>query len=182
MFEVENKFQLESVDTIQAKLAELGCQFLPSVVQRDQYYNHPQRDFAKTDEALRIRSVGQENWITYKGPKIDTATKTRQEIEPLLAPGSDNAEQMAAVLVSLGFRPVRVVEKSRRTAQLLWQETQVEVALDEIEGLGSFLELEIIADEAQLDAARDSLTSLATHLSLAQPERRSYLEMLLASD
>ena len=181
-YEVENKFPVASITAIEAKLVALGCQFAEAVTQRDQYFNHPARDFAETDEALRIRSVGQSNCVTYKGPKVDTATKTRREVEPLLGEGSETADQMAAVLVALGFRPVRVVEKSRRTADLVWQGTSVEVALDEVAGLGSFVELEISVEEDQLPAAQANLTSLAEHLEFGTPERRSYLGMLLASE
>ena len=51
--------------------------------QVDTYFSHPARDFAATDEALRIRSIDQENFVTYKGPKLDATTKTRREIDGL---------------------------------------------------------------------------------------------------
>ena len=41
----------------------------------------PCRDFAQTDEALRIRTVGDTSFVTYKGPKLDATTKTRRELE-----------------------------------------------------------------------------------------------------
>ena len=179
-YEVENKYRIESANSIEDRLAELGCQFAAAVTQRDEYFNHPSRDFAETDEALRIRSVGDENRITYKGPKLDTATKTRKEIEPLVGPGGENADLLASVLIELGFRRVRVVEKRRRTANFLWETFPVEAALDEVTGLGSFLELEISADDENLQAAQAGLNSLANHLGLSTPERRSYLELLLA--
>jgi adenylate cyclase class IV len=40
--------------------------------------------------------------------------------------------------------------------------------------------LEITADEAGVDAARQSLQTLAKQLGLEQSERRSYLELLQA--
>jgi adenylate cyclase class 2 len=181
-YEVENKYRIEDAGAIEKKLAALGCQFEATIVQRDQYFNHPARDFAETDEALRIRSVGDENCVTYKGPKIDTATKTRQEIEPAIGRGGKTANAMAAVFVALGFRPVRVVEKRRRLAELAWEGSCIEVALDQIDGLGDFVELETTAAEGQLEAARECLASLAKYLELGKPERRSYLELLLERD
>ena len=79
-FEVEQKFALDSVAEVEQRLAHWGAGSGVSE-QSDLYFNHPARDFAKTDEALRLRSVGDEHFITYKGPKLDATTKTRQEIE-----------------------------------------------------------------------------------------------------
>ena len=56
---------------------------------------------------------------------------------------------------------------------------KIEAAIDEVEGLGTFLELELIAESAGLDAAKARLASLAARLQLGASERRSYLQMLL---
>ncbi len=57
----------------------------------------------------------------------------------------------------------------------------VEVALDDVERVGQFVELELSADEAGVAAARDCLAALAAELGLSAHERRSYLELLLSS-
>ncbi|MBX7166737.1 MAG: class IV adenylate cyclase [Pirellulales bacterium] len=179
MLEVEQKFPLADPPAFVARLGDLGVCLAEPIVQVDQYFAHPARDFAQTDEALRIRRVGSENRVTYKGPKLDAATKTRREIELPLAPGDDAAAGYEALLVALGFRPVRAVRKARRKAELVWEGRTCEIALDEVEGLGTFTELEFQAEPAQLDATRAALTSLASRLGLSQSERRSYLELLL---
>ena len=180
MFEVENKFPIEDLAATETQVSALGCSFGSTIVQVDQYFNHPVRDFAETDEALRIRSVGDANRLTYKGPKVDQQTKTRREIEFPLGEGGETAERMAETLLALGFRAVREVRKERRIGQFEWQGFAVEASLDQIDGLGDFLEIEISAEEQQMEAARDSLVALADELGLGTPERRSYLEMVLA--
>ena len=55
------------------------------------------------------------------------------------------------------------------------------MAIDTVAGLGDFLELEILASEEEIPLALSSLQSLAAEIGLGQPERRSYLEMLLAA-
>ena len=55
------------------------------------------------------------------------------------------------------------------------------MAIDTVTGLGDFLELEILASAAEIPLAVSSLQSLAAEIGLGQPERRSYLEMLLAA-
>ena len=61
-----------------------------------------------------------------------------------------------------------------------WQGRKVGVSIDEVAGLGNFVELEIVSNEQDVPAARECLSSLAHHLSLEHGERRSYLELLLA--
>lgn len=60
-YEVEKKFPVDDLNEVVAKLEELSATFSEPVVQVDRYFAHPVRDFASTDEALRIRSVGTEN-------------------------------------------------------------------------------------------------------------------------
>jgi len=180
--EVEQKFRVADWADIERRLSAMGAQIEPPVAQSDVYFAHPSRDFAQTDEALRIRRVGRRNFITYKGPKLDATTKTRRELELPLTPGERAAAGFAELFAALGFRPVREVRKLRHRAVVQWQQRQVEAALDEVEGLGSFVELELQAKPAEADAARHTLASLAAELGLRESERRSYLELLLAAD
>lgn len=180
-FEVEQKFPVDSLAVIAQALGERNVSIAAPRAEVDLYFAHPQRDFAKTDEALRLRRIGLTNRITYKGPKLDAQTKTRQEIELDLGEGEAAFEQWKALLEALGFRPVAHVHKRRRKAHLTWQFRQVEVSLDEVEGVGTFVELETMAGQDDLDAARRAIADLARQLGLSQTERRSYLELLLDS-
>lgn len=181
-YEVELKFPLANPNDVLARLASLSVASDSPVEQVDRYFNHPARDFGITDEAFRIRSVGDANCVTYKGPIIDSATKTRREIEVSFADGSEVARQMTEVWQSLGFRFVREVRKTRTPLTLNWQQHVYELALDEIPPLGFFLEIELLADENGKDAARDAILALARELNLTNSERRSYLELLIEFD
>ena len=177
--EVEQKFPVADVAEFERRLAPLIPIPGETVRQSDAYFNHPSRDFGVTDEALRIRRVGQRNYITYKGPKLDNTTKTRREIEIALAGGDPSAADAADMLAALGFRPVAQVHKQRRHAIVRWQGREAHVALDEVDELGCFVELEIVTEDSEIDVARECLSSLAGRLQLANAERRSYLELLL---
>jgi adenylate cyclase class 2 len=179
-FEVEQKFRATDLAALRQKLLALGAALAPPIDQADTYFSHPLRDFAQTDEALRLRRVGEHNWITYKGPKIDATTKTRRELELPLAGGTAAFDQFAQLLGLLGFAPVATVRKRRELASLTWQGRTIEVALDQVNGVGSFIELETSAAESELPAAKGAITSLASELGLTNSERRSYLELLLA--
>ena len=151
-----------------------------SVVQSDQYFAHPARDYAQTDEALRIRTVAGGSFVTYKGPKLDATTKTRRELELPLAETDADGSQFAELLAALGFTPVETVRKTRREFRITHDGREVHGALDSVDGVGTFVELELSADDASLDAARRVITALADQLQLGASERRSYLELLLA--
>lgn len=195
MYEVEQKYPVADVAALEARLAGAGAGWHGVVEQVDRYFSHPSRDFADTDEALRLRSTAAGVVITWKGPRLDAAAKTRREIELPLAeaavPATASAEaavpaspqatldRWTDLLEALGFRRVREVAKRRRLATVAWDGAAVEVAVDHVAGLGDFVEFELQADAAGIALAAARVESLARHLGCTRPEPRSYLEMLL---
>lgn len=198
MLEVEAKFPLPPAARarVEAELARRGVAFGDPVTQADTYRRHPVRDFAETDEALRVRVVTGSDGVprgklTYKGPKLGGFTKTREEFEPALQPGEQNVQALAAALDRLGFAPVRTVTKTRRAAAVDdagpdGVTRSFHITRDEVEGLGEFLEVETTTDAAPgtpaADGAGAAVRYLAGTLGLGEPEPRSYLELLLGRD
>src|SRR6476469_3809317 len=177
-YEVEQKHRVEDKAELIARLQKRGGTLEKPITQSDQYFAHPCRDFAATDEALRIRVVGDTSYDTYKGPKLDTTTKTRREIElPLDADDHDGA-QFESLLVALGFTQVTIVRKQRSKFHITVDGYEVEGALDELDELGCFVELELQASDDGLESAKRTITELAADLKLGPSERRSYLELL----
>jgi adenylate cyclase class 2 len=180
MLEVEMKFPVEDLSALERRLADSGAVEEETLDEADHYFNAPDRDFARTDEALRLRRIGASNFVTYKGPKLDAQTKTRTEVEVPLATGEATAEAFTRLLVHLGYRPVAVVRKRRRTFRLKRNGFELEIALDNVEKVGQYAELEIQAPEERLRDARNVLLEMAAALGLTKSERRSYLELLLS--
>jgi adenylate cyclase class 2 len=180
MLEVEVKFRAADWDRVRAKLAEWGGRADPPREDTDHYFNAPDRDFARTDEAVRLRRIGPANFITYKGPKRDAETKTRTEVELRLADGTEAATTAVRLLTGLGYRPVAVVSKARQVYHLTRDGFELEVCLDDVGAVGRFVELEIQAEESQYEAAKAAVLAVAAELGLTDQERRSYLQLLLA--
>jgi adenylate cyclase class 2 len=158
----------------------MGAETGREVEQEDCYLSHPARDFARTNEALRLRRVGEANAITYKGPRREGPTKTREEVEVPYQDGPEGIARMRRLFDALGFRPVHVVRKVRTPYHLVVDGRPVEVALDVVDGVGTFVEVETIADgEPDLPAAQGVVTRLAAALGLTEVEPRSYLRMAL---
>ncbi|MFO0810989.1 MAG: class IV adenylate cyclase [Gemmataceae bacterium] len=179
MLEVEVKYALPDPAALEATLAERGATFDPPRRDADHYFNAPDRDFAATDEAFRVRTIGEENFVTYKGPKIDRDTKSRVEHEIALRDGPDARDEFCQLLIHLGYRPVAVVAKSRRIAHLSRDGFDVQVSLDDVDEVGHYVEIEVVAEADRFTAAKTTVLALAAELGLTQVERHSYLGLLL---
>ena len=173
MIEIEIKARAD-LDAVRKRLKQEGAALERAVEQADVYFNAPDRDFAKTDEALRLRDEGGQVFLTYKGKKLDPKSKTRKEVEVEVA-GFDKTED---ILLSLGFKRTLAVHKTREIYHL----AGAVVCLDRVDGLGDFVELETMAvDDAAIEERRDWLIDVMRRLGVGGDLiRESYLEMLLA--
>jgi len=174
LIEVEAKVEVKDLQPLRRRLKELGARYTSKELQRDTYFNHPQRDFASTDEALRVRSTSRgEHSITYKGAKLpESKVKAREELNLQVT----NAEVAAEILFRLGFKEVAHVVKKRE----VWALQGLTVCLDEVEGLGSFVEVEA-AERGEASSSEEAALRLIHQLGLGSLSliRESYLELIL---
>ena len=178
-WEVEQKFRLPVELAIEERLGQLDAKAIGIENHVDTYLRHPCRDFRETDEALRIRSINGVAWVTYKGPRLAGSVKIRPEIELPLA--LDTADAWLRIWQNLGFVVAAQVKKERQVFHANYLDTNFVVALDSVQELGRFAELElIIHDLSHRDHAQNQIQKLAEKLGLQMVERRSYLGMLLA--
>lgn len=171
--EVEVKARAGNLAEVRQRLHDRGAERVDERREADVYLAHPQRDFAETDEALRVRRTDEEVKLTYKGPRVDETTKTREEID--LAVG--DAGKAEDVMAALGFDPAGRVVKHREVYEL----DGMTVVLDQVDGLGCFVEVETVVHE-DVDEAREAVLGLAEQLGLDDRERRSYLELILEEE
>jgi len=193
MYEVEIKVSAD-IESVRERLRRFDAEPVGARRQRDVYYDAPHRDFAETDEALRLRREtpiapasdsrsardgdGYETTkLTYKGPLVDGGSKTRVEHET----GVDDGEAASGVFAGLGFEPAATVEKRRE----FWRYDGYTVTLDDVDGLGEFVEVEReVEDESAVASARDAAVDVLAELELdaADQIRTSYLGLLLAAE
>jgi adenylate cyclase class 2 len=176
MYEVEVKVAAD-LNVVAERLGELGATRTGDVVQVDTYYDAPHREFAETDEALRVRREsrdgGTEARITYKGPLVEAESKTREEHET----GVGSGETADAIFANLGFEPAATVTKDRQC----YRYKGYTVTLDAVEDVGEFVEVETETDADGVEAARKGAFEVLDELGLdpAEQTRTSYLGMLL---
>ncbi len=181
--EIEIKSKVASVEEMARKITGAGAVFDCDLVHEDYYYDKPAKlgSFARTDEALRLRvsrneTEGKvETFLTYKGPKVDATTKTREEVDVAVA----DAGKVRRILAAIGFKEVIVIKKVRKH----YTHGDVSIMLDRVEGLPDpYMEVEILAeDEATLGAKREQLFRYMEGVGIERgaSERKSYLELVL---
>ena len=172
MIEVEVKVPAQHAE-VKERLEEIGAEQVDEKKQKDVYFTAPHRDFSETDEALRVRRENGETRITYKGPKLDNETKTREEHETTVG----DAEEARSVFESLGFEEFGTVKKERQVYEL----DGTTVTLDDVDGLGEFVEVERdIEDGVDIEEPSAEVLDVLERLCLDTDDsvRDSYLELL----
>lgn len=154
-----------------------GVVFKSEVETEDTYYAHPHKDFGETDEALRIRRESGKVFLTYKGPKLDAESKSREEFQAEVSDG----EILSMILEKLGFSVFGRVGKRRKVYSL----GPLEICLDDVYGLGQFLEVEYAEERIDPKIPISTYTAhifeFLERLGASHFERQSYLELLQKS-
>lgn len=172
MLEIEIKVQIEERAAIRERILASGGKLLEKGIEFDAYYTSPNRDFAQTDEALRLRNAGNIALLTYKGPKTGPGPyKAREELNVRI----ESSDMMDAILDRIGFVHTAGVRKYRESYRL----GQATVTLDEVDDLGTFAEIEAAGNLGQEDAEKE-IERIAGELGITGERiTRSYLELLL---
>ena len=170
MIEWEYKFKL--LKSYEVVLEQFRREFGEPLVEHqvDIYYQHPSRDFAKTDEALRLRSVNGVAELTYKGPKISRQSKSREELTVKV----NDLTTADLILKRLGFVEVARIEKTRYN----FRHNNFTISVDSVKDVGDFVEVE------GLNVSEKDLLDYVNWLKskydfLGEGVTKSYLELYL---
>lgn len=171
MIEIEQKFRSPGNEKVEKTLAHLEAKKVGDETQEDIYFAHPCREFGKTDESLRLRKREGCAELTYKGPRMQVGgSKAREEITLK----TDDPLTLQRIVERLGFEDAYVLRKRRKSYIL----DKLRVDVDDVDGLGEFVELEVLTESTE---RAEHLIDLAKkELGLEKPEPKTYLEMVLA--
>ena len=176
--EAECKFRVQTPEETRKQLHEIGAVFLKIENHRDTYLRHPSRDFRSTDEALRIREIDGQPYITYKGPRLAGPIKIRPELELPMVSGT--TEDWLKIWGHLGFEVALTIPKTREVFRFEHCTRNLTITLDHVVSLGYFAEIErIVMDKSEVELAQLDIQEVGRMLHLSEIERRSYLGMLL---
>jgi adenylate cyclase class 2 len=173
MLEIELKVRVPSLDPVRRQLVGHNARFSGRKHERDVYYNAPHRDFGVTDEAVRVRYTDEHAVVTYKGAKIGVSgLKAREELNTAVESG----EVFEAILDRLGFTRTAEVNKWREDYRL----GNTVISLDSVEELGTFVEIEVLAEHDDRIAAAQ-IEEISKEIGVqGEPILASYLELVLS--
>ena len=174
MIEVETKLKINNIEHITERLKGLKGEYKGEKTELDLYFDHPDLRIFMSGSALRVRDANGVCMLTYKGPKKDDETTSREEIEI----GIESAREMQKILAELGFYVLCEVKKQRKTYLL----GDLIVTQDDVEDLGEFIEIEgkVSTEEAYMKKKKEIFMLLnELELSSEKISQKSYREMIL---
>lgn len=180
MIEVEVKLKIAEKDKVKRFLLEQGFTLHHFVKEEDRYFDNTSGAIRTSGQAMRIRRVTDMETgetfaqINFKGTKMDDRIMTREEQETEIA----DADSVEKILNHLGFYAVeqKVVKYRQQYCR-----KEMHACLDSVEGLGEFLELEILAERVEeKDKALDKIDWIISGLGdlVIEEMNISYLSQL----
>jgi adenylate cyclase class 2 len=133
--EIEVKYRVHDADRLLAALRARGIELTAPVRQDDQAYAPVGWSYGDDRRGVpfaRLRTAGGQHFFTIKRPAENVFSC--EEHETAVA----DREQMHHAILAMGFRPTVRIVKVRRTASV----GDMMLCVDELEGVGVFLELE----------------------------------------
>src|SRR3989344_3875201 len=154
--EIEVKAKITDITALLAKLSVLGVALSEPLKQEDIIYtNFPDEEFADFKPGvnfLRIRKNNGKVLFTLKQSFVNELEGIEKELE------ISNEKEMEDILSLLGYHQAVQVIKTRRQAKY----KDYEICLDEVETLGSFIEVEKLADEDSLEVQNEMFNFLVS--------------------
>jgi adenylate cyclase class 2 len=156
------------------------CSLKSEVLEIDDYFQHPCRDFGLTDETLRLRRDERKEqvriYLTYKGPRETSYMKVREEINIELASSKCHDEMMMKILLEkLGFKHIATIEKKRIEYDCKFYTASLDIVKD----LGLFVEFELKPEANPNELFGDIEKILDQNVELELVEQ-TYLELFLS--
>ncbi len=147
MIEIEKKYRLTAAqrDQVLQRLREAGAEDRGEEFEENTIYGGG--SLQRGTSVLRLRRSGKKALLTYKERFPGASAVKRQREDETLV---DDSTAMALILAALGFKPVLIYEKRRRT----WLLGATEVVIDELP-FGLFMEIE--GEERDIEAAEQTL-------------------------
>jgi len=175
--EIELKFSLEDHEflRIKEKLKQIA-EFGKLTEQKDEYFTPAHRNFMEPRfpfEFLSIRQRGEKTILNYKYfyPENSEVTTHCDEFETL----TEDPEKIRKIFLAIGMKPLVIVKKNRET----YIHDDFEIALDTVEELGHFIEIEAMKHE-NVEQTRKKLFDFAKSLGIiSETEKRGYPYMLM---
>jgi adenylate cyclase, class 2 len=181
VIEAELKARVQAPEAVMRQLDQLATAQVE--IYQDTYYDRPGGPLEKTGQELRVRTVhspdGMRAVLTFKDAAVDEASGSKPEHETCV----EDSEATHAIVRGLGYVPVIAFEKRCRNYDFTARGRQMLatlVCVPEIDG--TFLEVETIVDEDQVNAALDDIRAVLADLGIGHEDltRELYTDAVAA--
>ena len=155
VIELEKGFVLNDNHLIKEEAIKKGFKLAHEVEETDTYFTDKDKEFVRTRTCLRIRRIDSNYMeLTYKAKSSqDTERYGKKEVNIQIKP--TDYEDLVTVLSGLGY--IKYVEFTKYRKVYSKKENNVEynIMLDNIKGIGDFVEFEIITHEDVSNSERE---------------------------
>ena len=136
MYEVEVKAYLKNRENVIKKLKDLGCVFSEELHQTDHIFVPGNINFPPPYDTpvLRVRKQNDKHFFTMKISQSNRQDCIERELEIL------DGEKMLEIMRYMKYQQVPIVNKKRIKTNF----NDIEISIDTVEGLGEFIEVEMI--------------------------------------
>lgn len=167
MNEVEVKAKVRDLNSLQKKLQAVGIKFGEPIRQDDVIYSTGDwkfTQFTNDRNILRIRRQNKEVIFTLKRPGKNELDSIEREVT------ISDAKQMEDILGYLDYKEEVRVSKIRRKAKY----NGLEICLDQVKGLGDFIEVEKLTTEKDTESIQEELFKLLESWGIDRADRETH--------
>ncbi|MDP3995488.1 MAG: class IV adenylate cyclase [Patescibacteria group bacterium] len=164
MKEVEVKVKVDDLGPIKQKLESLGCSFSDPIIQDDRIYiknGTGLGDARKGVIAMRLRDAKGKHVFNMKIEGENPLDNEEHETQV------EDPEAINAMLQKLDYYNASRVHKQRQKCKY----QGMEICLDEVEGLGSFIETEKLIEEGESEPVQEEMFSWLESLGVPREGR-----------
>ncbi len=168
MKEIELKFKIKNYNNTRLKIESTGAEYKGKYRQLDLWLDTKNKRLKREKEGLRIRQQNNKSVLTFK--KTEQSDGKFREAEELETEISDPKTALE-IFKRLGFETRVEIRKERE----VWKLGKVEISLDGVKDLGTFLELEGSKENIEKVITKlgfKSLSRIIKHYGELQEEKR----------
>jgi adenylate cyclase, class 2 len=171
--EIEVKYRVDDLEALLLALKSRGIDLSEPVFQDDQAYAPAGWQFGDSKlgiSFLRLRTVDGRHYFALKQPAENA--QACLEYESQVA----DRDAVHGAVVHMGYQPTVRITKTRRVAAL----DNCSLCVDDVEGIGGFLELERLApDDADTQAMQADLAAFVGSLGVAVTRTQETYDSLI---
>ena len=155
VIELEKGFVLNDNHQIKEQAIEKGFKLAHEVEETDTYFTDKDKEFVRTRTCLRIRRIDSNYMeLTYKAKSSqDTERYGKKEVN--IRVKTTDYEDLVTVLSGLGYIKYVEFTKYRKVYSKKDNNVEYNIMLDNIKGIGDFVEFEIITHEDVSNSERE---------------------------